>query len=151
MAGIDTDTVTAEDTLQLARDAAARGFDTVVCQHMADAVGVDVVGVDDVLVLPHGLQVDTCGEHVCDLRLGGGFVVDDAGGQAGNGLHEGLAGTDFNKVEHEDLGGVGVVLHGESAACPGAIVEAERDDVVGVLTATDAVLAVLGKGLDALA
>ena len=151
MARIDADTVAAEDALQFTGNAAARGLDTVVREHVADAVGVDVVRVDDVLVLPHGLQVDTGREDVGDLGLGRCFVIDDAGGQARDGLHKGLAGAGLDEVQHEDLGGVGVVFHCEAAAGASAVVEAEGDDVVGGLATLDAVFAVLGEGLEALA
>lgn len=75
MAIVDDDGVAAEDGVHLAHDGGAAGLDAVVRQHGGDVVCEQPVGVQVVLVLVHGGEVDALGQHDARAGLGVGKRV----------------------------------------------------------------------------
>jgi hypothetical protein len=118
---VDRDAVASEDGIHLSDDGRTAGFDPIEAKHGGDIVCENLVGVDDVLVVMHGREVDT-------LRYGGGDLGFDVGDGVSNLLHDNGAGADagnelddcrttggLDQVEHEHFGRRDVELAHESA------------------------------------
>ncbi len=109
----------------------AGGFNTVGGVHMMDAVGGDLVRIDDGLEFVHGGEVDALGVHYCrgyvcaGERVFGFFGAVNGAAQAGNGLNDTGAAGGFDKGEEEKLCGGDVVFKGEGAGGAAGAVKGE--------------------------
>lgn len=112
MSVVDLDAVALEHGLELGDDGCARGLDAVESQHGVDVVGEEFGGVDDVLVVAHGEEIDAFCHDV-----GRSVLLGDirASSEARDELDDGFAAGEFNMVEHEDFGRRNVVLNLQSA------------------------------------
>ncbi|KAI6773531.1 hypothetical protein HG531_000380 [Fusarium graminearum] len=125
VAVVDLDTVGAEDTIQLIDNVLSSCLDTVNLQDSCDVVGLDVVGVDEIAVLLHSLQVDAFCVDDSDLFVVPGLLMVVAGSHTRDLLDHSLLDSILDKVEHKHLGNSRVKLEREAAF--GSILLIERE------------------------
>ena len=115
MTVVNRDTVTTENGIHFADNGSASSFDTVQVEHVVDGVGVDRVGLDDILVVAHGEKVDTLGENVGGITLGLIGLDEDTVAHAGDALNDGKVENLLNQGKEEKLGCLDIVLQLDGA------------------------------------
>ncbi|KAH3683396.1 hypothetical protein WICPIJ_005615 [Wickerhamomyces pijperi] len=135
------DGIGTEHVLDFVDNGVSGSFDTVGSQDGGHIVGGDVVDVDEVVVFPHGLEVDTLGGE--DSLPGVVWLWVETTANVWNFLDDNLTADVFDNVHHKQLLGVGVQFQLEVTPGTVGVVEVESgDQVVGT---QDSGLTVLGR------
>ena len=103
-----------EDGVHFADNGGAGSLNAIEGKYGDNVVREELVGVDNMLIVVHCLEIDTFsvndGGWWCHPIFRIRFLREKGCRQAGNGLNYGGTTGRFNVVKHNDLGGGNVVL-----------------------------------------